>query len=342
MRIRENQYKQAYALYISRQKLKTRKELLEKYNTSNILEASKPENYQELLDLILKWSEKFNIVSIFEDNYPKSLRMISDPPPILFSLGDYSILDNSNCCAIVGSRNADYLGLNIARKIAKSLANSNVKIISGLALGVDTMAHRGAVDSFLNQTTVAVLGSGLNNIYPSRNNSLAKQILEKNGLLLSQFEPDEKPLPYNFLNRNRLIAGLSKNVIIIQAGAKSGSLVTARYGLEQEKDIWVIPGDITNSRYKGSNLLIQQGANMLLGVEDLNFIYPELENKKEEVKISLSSDQRKIYNVLKQEGQQSFIRLSKKIDIQILNRVLMELELEGLIVSLPGNLYCVK
>lgn len=227
--------------------------------------------FAKALDKLELWQLRgISMTSIFEETYPSNLRNIDDPPPIIFWRGqEPSNLSKYNCIAIVGSRRADPEGIELAKYFASRLVNLGLPVVSGLALGIDAAAHTGALNSRFCCPTVAVLGSGLNNIYPSKHLELAAEILGKGGTLISQFDPDTPPYPANFLNRNRIIAGLSKAVIVLQATLKSGSLVTARNALDQGKDVLVVPGDIYNPRFEGSNKLIQQGAILVASFDDI-------------------------------------------------------------------------
>ena len=330
------------SLYFSRQRKETRLKYFQQaldYKSFNI-------DFSSLEKDVKNWNQNIGFVSIKDESYPKKLLLLEDPPLVLFYYGDIKRINNANySLAIVGSRNADKFGLDYSFRAAKNFANLNVNIISGMALGVDSAAHCGALDSNKQFSTTAVLGSGLENIYPTRNFKLFNEIIASGGLVISQFEPQERPLAYNFLNRNRIIAALSDNIIVIQASDKSGSLVTARYGVEQGKDIWVLPGDIFNSRYRGSNKLIQQGAQVLTCFEDLAMIYPELKIYSEQINkldISINENCKQLFRYIKSTGKIDFNSLLKKFNINFLNTTLLELEMQDLIITMPGNFYIAK
>jgi len=213
---------------------------------------------------------KVNMLTLEPSDYPEMLRQIDSPPKNMFLAGQpLSNWIDKPKVAIVGSRKASGYGLSVTTKISSELARRGVVIISGLALGIDSAAHKGALDSA--GQTVAVLPTSLKHIYPSSNQNLANQILSQGGALLSEYEPDEAVFKSNFLNRNRLISALADVVLVTEAPARSGSLVTARYGLEQGKTVMAVPGNITNIGSEGCNSLIKSGALPVTGVEDIFF-----------------------------------------------------------------------
>ncbi len=196
-------------------------------------------------------------VTIFDKNYPKLLRQIYDPPQVLYYKGEI-LPSDENAIAIVGSRNMSRYGQNVTEQFTKFLVRAGLTIISGLAKGVDKQAHLSAIEN--KGRTIAVLGSGLNHIYPYENKDLAQEII-KCGALISEFPPDCPPLPGNFPLRNRIIAGLSRAVLITEAAQKSGSLITARLAVEAGKEVFVVPGS--------SNDLIEKGAKAVFHPEEI-------------------------------------------------------------------------
>lgn len=350
----EVNYSEVLAVYFSRKKQSERV----KYLQLSIAGESLEQYYTQLLDLdpqisliqdeINLWQQQgIALLSLDSEFYPQSLKQIADPPLILFYLGNLeNLYQMDRFTAVIGSRRADYFGLQFAKDLACKLVKSNCCVISGLAYGVDSAAHQSALTEKGDCPTIAFLGSGLNKIYPSKNKSLAKEILESGGIIFSQFEPDSQPLPHNFLNRNRLIAGISENIIVIQAGEKSGSLATVRYGLEQGKDIWVVPGDINHWRYAGSNRLIQQGAHVFTGVQDLEYLYP---NEKQEGGLSKAPNKlgayskiaQQIYQYIKREQSCLKEELAGQFGNDSLDRTLLELEIDGYLKLLPGGYYAV-
>lgn len=201
-----------------------------------------------------------------QTNYPEKLNKIYAPPAKLYVLGDETIL-NKPAIAIVGCRDASYYGKKVAFQFAYELAKKGIVIVSGLARGIDIYSHLGAVKA--NGQTIAVLGSGFNHIYPVEHKDYCKQIIQTGGAIITEYEPKTKPEKMNFPARNRLISGLSEGVLVVEAKQKSGTLITVDYALDQGKDVFVIPGNITSNYSYGTNELIKQGAKLVSSVDDI-------------------------------------------------------------------------
>ena len=201
-----------------------------------------------------------------EKNYPEKLKHIYAPPAKLYLLGDETIL-NKPSIAIIGCRQASDYGKKVAFRFAYELAKQGIVVISGLARGIDTCGHLGAVKA--NGQTIAVLGSGFGHIYPTENKGLCRDIIQKGGAIVTEYEPKSKPEKMHFPARNRLISGLSDGVLVVEAKEKSGTLITVDYALDQGKDVFIIPGNITSQNSNGTNSLIQQGAKLVTKVEDI-------------------------------------------------------------------------
>ena len=269
-------------------------ELLEKFQTKEIFEMKRQnfrfllgDKYEQTIEKILniedrvnlekysKYLEKKQIMMLnFKDNlYPEKLSNICDKPAYIFIRGNISTLYEDNV-AIVGSRNATENRKQFTRRLAKEIADRNVNVVSGLALGIDKYAHLGALDSQIGKT-IAVLGTGLSDtdIYPLQNKKIFERILENGGTIVSEYMIGTKPLKYHFPLRNRIISGLSEKIVVVEATEQSGSLITANYGLEQGKDIYAVPGRIDDFNSKGTNKLIKDGAYLLEGIEDLFINY---------------------------------------------------------------------
>ena len=206
---------------------------------------------------------KIEEIKIESKLYPEQLRSIYNPPKKLYFLGKHKELLKQNGIAIVGSRKATEYGKKVAMKLSKELSKYGINIISGLALGIDTYAHLGTLQRECIGRTIAVLGSGLDQIYPKQNIELAKQILKQGGCIISEYPLGTKLEKQNFPERNRIISGLSKGVIIVEAGEKSGALITADCALEQGREVFAVPGNIFSAISVGSNNLIKQGAKMV-------------------------------------------------------------------------------
>ena len=209
---------------------------------------------------------KIQELCITDDEYPKCLKEIFNPPKKLYVWGDVKVLNNIGI-SIVGSRNCSKYGKEMSQKFAYMLAKHNINIISGLARGIDTNAHIGCLKA--KGKTIAVLGSGLNVIYPPENEKLAQNIVSQGGAIISEFPIGTKPLPVNFPKRNRIISGLSKAVVVVEATKKSGTAITVDFALEQGRDVYAIPGNVNQVTSDGTNELIKQGAKPLTSIQDI-------------------------------------------------------------------------
>jgi DNA processing protein len=287
------------------------------------------------------------IITFLSPNYPCLLLHISDPPLILYALAKQELQSFAGYegLAIVGTRNCDQVGVTDSERLATFSVSKGVSVISGLALGVDAAAHEGAIkgknlkDFFV--PTVAVLGSGFNHFYPARNRRLSEQILDHGGVLLTEYPPDMAPFPGNFLERNRIIGGLARGVVIVQAGLKSGSLATARLALNYGREVIVIPGHPKNSRYLGNLELLRDGASFLIKESELFELLPALftkdmnslpaqsnPTKREEVESSAVGT--RLLQVIIEEGRITMALLIERI-VKDLGNSLNEFTLSSLI-----------
>ena len=228
-------------------------------------------------------NHSINIINKEDLRYPALLKEIPDAPKKIYVLGELPLDPPANGpkIAIVGTRKATDQGKIIAKKIAEKLTNLGVIIVSGLAMGIDTAAHEGAIAA--NGKTIAVLANGLDKIYPAQNENLAKKILELNGAIISEYEPGKPALEHQFLERNRIVSGLSVATIVIEAPERSGSIVTARLAAEQGREVFVFPGPVNHPNYAGSHKLIRDGARLVSSIEDiLEDLNLEIKNLKTE------------------------------------------------------------
>ena len=197
--------------------------------------------------------------------YPKLLREIHDPPPILYVKGTL-LPEDEAAVAIVGTRAATPYGLSVAERLAEELARCGITVVSGLAEGIDAAAHEGALKA--GGRTIAVVGHGLSRIYPSHHEELAERIA-RSGCIISEFPMEEKPNPWNFPKRNRIISGLSLGVVVVEAPVKSGALITAREAMEQGREVFAVPGPISSQKSEGTHALLKDGAKLVSKVEDI-------------------------------------------------------------------------
>lgn len=207
-------------------------------------------------------------IYINSGDYPERLRNIYYPPKKLYVLGNFKIL-KEKAIAIVGSRKATEYGKKVAFQISQELTKENINVVSGLAIGIDTYAHLGAISIQNQASTIAVLGSGIDEMYPKENTELARKIIQTGGCIVSEYPLGTKPNKINFPQRNRIISGLSDGVVVVEASEKSGSLITAEFGIEQGKEIFAVPGNIDTPLSKGTNQLIMDGAKIVLSSKDI-------------------------------------------------------------------------
>lgn len=207
-------------------------------------------------------------IILFDDkNYPKLLKEIYSPPLGLYIRGSESCFNSNHNLAVIGSRKSTDYGRRATEKITKDLKDSNITIVSGLALGIDSYAHKCALENGLK--TIGIIGSGFNYFFPSENIELAKSIVKNNGLVVSEYPLDFKPEKYYFPARNRIISGISKGVLIVEAQKKSGTLITAKFAEEQNRDIYAIPNNIFEKNSCGTNILIKDGAKLIDSGDDI-------------------------------------------------------------------------
>lgn len=236
---------------------------LDRRSLENLLVA------RQKLDLRAEWEHYqrsgFSALTLLDENYPANLRQIDAPPPLIFVRGELFDTDEV-AVALVGTRRATSYGREVAHNVATELAQAGVTVVSGLALGVDTVAHRAALEA--GGRTIAVLGSGVDQIYPAQNHQLALEI-ERNGALVSEYPIGTRPMAANFPPRNRIISGLSRSVVIVEASQQSGALITAEFALDQGRELFAVPGSILHPGSSGCNELIRNGAAPLLSTNDL-------------------------------------------------------------------------
>lgn len=257
---------------------------------------------------------------IEEDGYPSILKEIPNPPFGVYVKGNLP-QPKDMCISIVGTRKATDEGKRIGKEFGEALALRGVTIVSGLAFGLDKAAHEGALKA--GGRTIAVLANGLNSVYPKSNESLAKEILKSGGALISEYPPDFEPMPFRFLERNRIVSGLSQGTLIIEAPKESGSLVTARFALDQNRDVFVIPGPVRHPNYRGSHELIRSGATLVTAPEHILEEYG-LESPVQKLPL-VTSEEKVILDVLSGAGKPitaDAVAASLKMDIKKVNQIL--------------------
>lgn len=294
----------------------------------------------EKINLIKRKLEKYeiNTVVITDELYPNSLKVYEDVPYMLFYKGNIKKLNEKYNVAVVGSRQCTSYGINVSNIITESLCYNNINVISGMARGIDSIVHSKCIEK--KGYTCAVLGSGLDVIYPKENLSLYNEIL-KDGCILSEFIPGTKPYSYNFPIRNRIISGLSNIVIVVEAGKKSGSLITASAALEQGKDVIAVPGNIFSSESIGANKLIKDGAYVLTNIKDIYELLHIKSIKETETKqLIMSNVEKKVYKHITNTPIHidDILRVTN-LNIKKLYEILLNFQLNDEIMCLDGNYY---
>jgi len=283
-----------------------------------------------------------SVLTYQDPGYPKNLLAIYDPPPVLYVRGQFESRDNS-AIAIVGSRMASRHGKSFTERLARDLAVRGVTVVSGMARGIDSAAHRGALLG--RGRTIAVLGCGVDVIYPPEGRALMKEIIGS-GAVFSEFPMGTKPHSFNFPRRNRIISGLASGAVIVEATSRSGSLITANYALEQGREVFAVPGNVGFPGSQGTNRLIKAGAKLVESVEDvLNEIVPQWTGRGEDERNgerppgpTLSEEENVIYGLLGEEPVHiDWLITQTQWDASRVSRVLLSLELAGLISQLAGK-----
>ncbi len=319
--------------------------------TQKNLDDLKKNGDKRFLDIWERKIKEYNIHTLTseEASYPVMLKQISNSPAILFYQGRLSALEAPSA-AMVGSRSASWKGLTAAEKIARDLSENGIVIISGLAYGIDAAAHKGCLQG--GSPTVAVLGCGLDRDYPVEHISLKANILEKDGLLLSEYAPGEKPLGWHFPIRNRIISGLADCLIVMEAKIRSGSMTTVQHALDQGKDIFVYPGEPDNPKSEGNHQLLREGGIYFTSAEDILEDMRWLDKKKDVRQNSHGSPLTERTDVPEEtavlqalsKGERSFEQLCEDLnrDAASLMISLTMMEIKGLIDAMPGKLYRIR
>lgn len=298
-----------------------------------------------------------DILILDDGSYPALLREIADPPITLYVRGDWQACFELPCVAVIGSRMCSTYGKNAAEMLARDLSSRGICVVSGLARGIDTAAHIGAVRC--GGRTVAVLGTGLDGVYPKENRKLVDEILAGGGAVVTQFPLGTPPLKDNFPYRNRIISGLSLGILIVEASERSGSLITARLAMEQNREVMAVPGNITSRNSFGTNYLIKAGAKLVQQWQDVvaelpseiaaAILPPKIETEEngaeprqpELAPVGLSDHENRIWRLLKPDDPVHIDKLleQSKLSFGDLNSALVGLDIRDLIRVLPGKCY---
>ncbi|HEV2995190.1 MAG TPA: DNA-processing protein DprA [Chthoniobacterales bacterium] len=307
-------------------------------------------SWESIVDLAaeLKRVREFGAAVITQESpsYPKPLREIHAPPIVLYVWGELQNRDH-HAIGIIGARRTTHYGMESAKKLAYQIAYAGLTVISGLARGIDTAAHQGALAA--KGRTIAVIGSGLSKLYPPENQALADKIRNGNGAIVSEFSMEIEPDRQTFPMRNRIISGWSHGVLVVEAGLGSGALITASQALEQGRSVYAVPGHINAPSAMGSNRLIQQGAKLVMSasdiLDDLQILLPETKPSPEAAARPLpplSDDERRVFDAI-DSSETPIDRIAAKSDLPsaTVSSTLLRLELKRLVKQLPGK-YFVK
>lgn len=301
--------------------------------SEEIIKTKNIDKYDKICEYLEK--DKIRFIMYNDGLYPESLKNILNPPTGLFIKGNIPKIDDS--IAIIGARKASEYGKTVAYKFSYELASRGITVISGMARGIDSCSHKGCIDA--RGSTVGVMGSGFKNIYPKENKSLLEEIIEK-GCVITEYMPDEMPLPAYFPMRNRILSGLSRFVLVVEAGDKSGSLITASLALEQGKDVFAVPGNIFSPNSVGTNKLIRDGAKIIIGINDILEEYNEV--FKQNIIDNLGEIERRVIGLLKNGAiSLEYIMEEFQYGTEKILAALSKLECIGIIRRVYGNYYII-
>lgn len=298
-----------------------------------------------------------DILILDDGSYPAMLREIDDPPPVLYVKGEWQPCLEQPCVGVIGSRMCSTYGVNASEMLSRDLASRGITVVSGLARGIDTAAHRGAIAG--KGKTVGVIGTGIDTVYPKENRRLVEDIIESGGCIVSQFPLGTPPLAENFPFRNRIISGLSLGVLVVEASERSGSLITARLAMEQNREVMAVPGNITSGNSFGTNYLIKSGAKLVQQWQDVAaelpseiaaaILPPKIEKTKAEHAVrqpdlmpsDMNDNEQKIWSILNPDEPVHIDILLEQSGLSFgnLNAALVSLDIRDLIRVLPGKHY---
>ena len=295
-----------------------------KQNLNQIIEGYKRDNIQT--------------ITIYSKHYPVLLKDVVNPPFCLYCKGNIDLL-NSDCIAVVGSRKISDYGKVVTSMFCKEFVRAGITVVSGMALGIDTVAHNVTLEN--GGATIAVMAGGFNHIYPTANFGLFKQIC-MSGLVVTEYPPNAEPLSYNFPVRNRIIAGLSRGVLVTEAGLKSGALHTKNYAVDLGREVFAVPGKITSSESEGTNNIIKQCQASLVTspseIFDALNIKIEQKDKKNSIQLDITTTSILNYILAEKKTFQEIVDFTH-LSTRDLNNKLIEMQMEGLIIKLAGNSY---
>ncbi len=321
------------------QSQKISKEIIEEIE--KYLDSDRIRNYRNQLD-----QQGIKVTMLGETGYPQALAEISNPPFLLYGIGNMDLLKDSEAIGIVGTRVPSSYGRMVAHRLAADLAAAHWTVVSGMASGIDSYAHQGALS--VRGKTIAILGSGINVIFPKENTKLYQELIEF-GLILSEYPPDMQPNKGFFPQRNRIISGISRGVVVVESHNRSGSLITANWALEQGREIFAVPGSILSAKSSGPHRLIKEGAKLVTSAKDIldELSYPlEIEQiftSLSETAVALTADENQLLELISlTQIHIDELFLSTSMPRGMVHQALLTLESKKLIQKLPGYYYVKK
>ena len=285
----------------------------------------------------MKETNEIGIIRLGEPAYPARLEEIKNPPKMLYYVGNPKILQR-RCVAVVGSRTTTAYGRNMGTAIGMKLARQGITVVSGMALGIDSCAHEGALSA--EGFTAAVLGCGVDICYP-RENATLKRDIERSGIVLSEYEPGTPAERYNFPNRNRIISGLCEMTIVVQARNRSGALITAELAMEQGREVMALPGNIDSQYNLGNNKLISEGAAPVVSLDDILESLGLRQMNESRAMEELSDTEYALYNLLKEQGEMTIDEICLHMGQRpaYVNPILSVMEMKGFVFSALGKFF---
>ncbi|HEX4956909.1 MAG TPA: DNA-processing protein DprA [Lacibacter sp.] len=330
---------------------KAKKSLLEKIEGIGTVRAASIKNYAAFHDMEeeIRFMEKYKITPLFlkDEHYPKRLLNCYDPPTLLFYRGTAN-LNASKIVSIIGTRSNTEYGKQMTEQIIEQLSSQQPLIVSGLAYGIDAIAHKQSVKQQL--PTVGVLAHGLDKIYPSSHTSLAKEMIAGGGGLLTEFRKGTKPDRHHFPTRNRIVAGICDAIIVMETGTKGGSMITAHLANSYNRDVFAVPGKTTDAKSEGCNYLIQSNKAVLIRngrdiIEQMGWQQQErTAGKQKQLFVDLNEEQKILYRLLQETGAMHIDEINRNIALSSssIAAALLTMELQGLVLSQPGKMYCLS
>lgn len=278
----------------------------------------------------------YKIIKLEEKDFPEKLKKITDPPKVLYAIGNIHLLEEDSF-GVIGTRRITEYGEKNCKFFTKELSLRNIPIVSGMALGTDTIAHKTAIEN--QGKTIAVLGSGFDNVFPKENINLFDEIIKNDGLIITEYENNIKPVKTNFPERNRIVTAISEGILVIEAAYRSGTSITVRNAKNQNKKVFALPGKLDSCVGIGVNRMIKNGAILTTSIEDIISLYPQFKNrlrknivKEKVIKIDIKEEYKEIFNIIKNnEEDLETILMKTNLTFKEAIKILTNMEIDGII-----------